>query len=107
MPFKSKSKVKELKGDVVGDDKHLLKKLNLPYEKPLKNYLLDKEKDVYAMIQRLQAIRNLKDKKAKITRNELDLKEKQAEEKKIKLQKKRNRERTLKKSSSKGKGKKA
>lgn len=64
LPFKAKNKVKSVvKNKSINfeeDDTFLLKKLNLPHNKPLKSYLTDKEKSIYSMLQRLNTIKNIK-----------------------------------------------
>jgi ribosome biogenesis protein BMS1 len=100
LPFKAKNKMKSVvKGKSVNyeeDDTFLLKKLNLPHNKPIKNYLTEKEKSIYSMLQRLQTIKNVKDKKTKQVGKEFDAKKKAEEEKSEKLQKKRHREKMIK-----------
>ena len=62
LPFKAKEKVKEVEDKEIHktETKNLLKSLTLPAEKPLKIMLNDKEKKVYSMIQRLNALKNMK-----------------------------------------------
>jgi len=62
LPFKAKEKVKEIESKEVHkkETKNLLKSLSLPSEKPLKVLLNEKEKKVYAMIQRLNTLKNIK-----------------------------------------------
>jgi ribosome biogenesis protein BMS1 len=64
LPFKVKNKVKTaISGKSLNyeeDDTFLLKKLNLPVNKPLKAYLSEKEKSIYSMLQRLNTIKNVK-----------------------------------------------
>lgn len=99
LPFKSKNKVKSVvKGKSINyeeDDTFLLKKLNLPHNKPIKNYMTEKEKTIYSMLQRLQTIKNIKDKKTKQVAKEYDEKLKNDQEKEEKLKKKKNREKII------------
>jgi ribosome biogenesis protein BMS1 len=100
LPFKSKNKINSaVKGKSLKyeeDDTFLLKKLNLPHNKPIKNYLTENEKSIYSMLQRLQTIKNIKDKNGKKYEKEKEQKLKQEEEKIDKLKKKRRREQTIK-----------
>ena len=100
LPFKAKNKVKSaVKGKSINfedDDTFLLKKLNLPHNKPIKNYHTEKEKNISAMIQRLQTIKNEKEKKTKLGEIEYNKKIKEEEDSKLKLQKKRQREKMMK-----------
>jgi ribosome biogenesis protein BMS1 len=100
LPFKAKNKFKNVvEGKPINneeDDTFILKKLNLPHKKSIKNYLTEKEKSVYSLLQRLQTIKNIKEKKSKEVAKEFDSKKKEAEEKEEKLKKKRNREKMIK-----------
>lgn len=100
LPFKAKNKVKtSIKSKSVNyeeDDTFILKKLNLPYKKPIKSYLTESEKGVYSLLQRLQTIKNIKDRKSKQVALEHDAKVKGEEEKTERLMKKRNREKMIK-----------
>ena len=62
LPFKAKEKAKELEDKEVHktETKNLLKTLSLPAAKPLKVMLNDHEKKVYAMVQRLNTLKNQK-----------------------------------------------
>jgi ribosome biogenesis protein BMS1 len=92
LPFKTKSKnIKDL-----NDETFHLKKLGLPYKKPIKSYLTSKEKDVYSLIQRLQTLKNIKDKNLKKGEENYQNKLKKEEEKKEQLRKKRRREKMIK-----------
>ncbi len=78
------------------DDTFLLKKLNLPHVKPIKSYLSEKEKSIYSMLQRLNTIKNIKDKKSQQVKKEI-LDKKMKEEQRIdNLKKKRNRDKIVK-----------
>lgn len=103
LPFKSKSKNQEAK---YNEEKEFLKKHNLPYNKPLKSYLSGTEKDVFSMLQRLQTIKNLKDKKAKITKKDLEEEQNKKNEEILKKQKKKTINKVIR-SKSKNKSKKA
>jgi ribosome biogenesis protein BMS1 len=107
LPFKSKNKVKSvIGGRQVGyeeDDRFLLKKLNLPHNKPLKSYMTEKEKSICSLLQRLQTIKNIKDKKSKQVAKEIDEKKRVEEEKLEKLKRKRTREKMGKKMRNKNK----
>jgi hypothetical protein len=85
------------------DDRFLLKKLNLPHNKPLKSFMTDKEKSICSLLQRLQTIKNIKDKKGKQTAKEIEEKKKAEEEKIEKLKRKRTREKMGKKMRNKNK----
>jgi ribosome biogenesis protein BMS1 len=100
LPFKSKNKMKTvIKGKSTNyeeDDTFLLKKLNLPHVKPIKSYLSEKEKSIYSMLQRLNTIKNIKDKKSQQVKKEI-LDKKMKEEQRIdNLKKKRNRDKIVK-----------
>ncbi len=62
LPFKAKEKVKELEDKEIHktETKNMLKSLALPAAKPLKVMLNDREKKVYAMVQRLNTLKNQK-----------------------------------------------
>lgn len=100
MPFKAKNKVKSvIKGKSTNyeeDDTFLLKKLNLPHVRPIKSYLTDKEKSIYSMLQRLNTIKNVKDKKSDQVRKEIQGKKMKEEERIEGLKKKRNRDKIVK-----------
>jgi ribosome biogenesis protein BMS1 len=100
LPFKAKNKVKSaVKGKSINyeeDDTFILKKLNLPHKKPIKNYMTEKEKSVYSLLQRLQTIKNIKDRKTNQVAKEFDKKAKEDEEKIDKLKKKSQREKMIK-----------
>jgi ribosome biogenesis protein BMS1 len=100
LPFKAKNKIRSaVEGKPINhdeDDTFILKKLNLPFKKPIKNYLTEKEKTVYSLLQRLQTIKNVKDKKTSEVAKEFDNKKKLQEDKEEKLMKKRNREKMIK-----------
>lgn len=100
LPFKAKNKIKSvIKGksnNYEEDDTFLLKKLNLPHVKPIKSYLTDKEKSIYSMLQRLNTIKNVKDKKSDQVRKEIQEKKMKDDERIEKLKKKRNRDKIVK-----------
>ena len=100
LPFKAKNKAKSaVKGKPINyeeDDTFILKKLNLPHNKPIKNYLTEKEKSVYSLLQRLQTIKNIKERKSKEVAKEFDKKQREDEEKRDKMMKKKNREKMIK-----------
>jgi len=62
LPFKSKEKVKEIEDKEIHktETKNLLKSLELPAAKPLKIMLNTREKKLYAMVQRLNTLKNQK-----------------------------------------------
>ena len=62
LPFKAKEKVQQLEEKEIhkAETKNLLKTLELPAAKPLKIMLNDHEKKVYAMVQRLNTLKNQK-----------------------------------------------
>jgi len=92
LPFKTKSKnIKDL-----NDETFHLKKLGLPYKKPIKSYLTSNEKNVYSLIQRLQTLKNIKEKNLKKGEENYQNKLKKEEEKKEQLRKKRRREKMIK-----------
>ncbi len=101
MPFKSISKTKTL-SEKQETEQNYLKKFGLPSKKPLKAYLTDKEKDAYYLLQRLQTIKNLKDKKTSEVKKVYDSEQKKLNDISLKKQKTKERERRLKKA---GKGK--
>lgn len=100
LPFKAKNKIKTaVKGKSVNyeeDDTFILKKLNLPHKKPIKNYMTEKEKSVYSLLQRLQTIKKIKEKKSSEVASEFEDKKRKVAEKEEKLKKKRTRERMIK-----------
>ena len=100
LPFKAKNKIKSvIKGKSTKyeeDDTFLLKKLNLPHNKPIKSYLTEKEKSIYSMLQRLNTIKNIKDKKSDEVRKEIKEKKQVAHDRIEKLKKKRNRDKIVK-----------
>jgi ribosome biogenesis protein BMS1 len=106
LPFKAKNKIKSaVKGKSVNyeeDDTFILKKLNLPHKRPIKNFMTEKEKDVYSLLQRLQTIKNIKDRKTKQVAGEFEKKQKDEKDKSEKLMKKRNREKMIKNIKKKG-----
>ena len=88
------------------DNKHqteesYLKQFGLPTNRPLKAILTGKEKDVYSMIQRLQTIKNLKDKKSNEVKKEFNLNQKKKEDEIIKKQKSKERNKRIKEKSKK------
>ncbi len=95
MPFKSKSKTKNLDNKVETEESYL-KKFSLPTNKPLKSYLLNTEKDVYSLVQRLKTIQNLKQKKGLKTKKKYDADLQKKEDEVIKKQKLKEREKRLK-----------
>lgn len=102
LPFKSKnknyeSKIRNIKNHTTNDEKEFLKKNQLFYNKPLKSLLTGTEKDVYSMLQRLQTIKNLKDKKAKLTKSAFEKEEIKKQEEILKKQKKKNMNKNIKK----------
>lgn len=100
LPFKAKNKVKSVihgkSTNYQEDDTFLLKKLNLPHIKPVKSYLTDKEKSIYSMLQRLNTIKNVKEKKSDEVRKEFEQKNLKEQERIEKLKKKRNRDKIVK-----------
>lgn len=72
-----------------------MKKLNLPHIKPIKSYLTEKEKSIYSMLQRLNTIKNIKDKKSDQVRKDIQEKKAREEERIEKLKKKRNRDKIV------------
>lgn len=62
LPFKSKEKVQQIEDKVhhKKETKNLLKALELPSTKPLKVMLNQREKKVYALVQRLNTLKNKK-----------------------------------------------
>lgn len=95
LPFKSKSKTKNLDNKVETEESYL-KKLSLPTNKPLKSYLLNTEKDVYSLVQRLKTIQNLKQKKGLETKKKYEADLQKKEDEVIKKQKLKEREKRLK-----------
>ena len=88
LPFKKKNKSIN---DNQEENYHL-KKLGLPYKKQIKSYMTTNEKNIYSLMQRLQTLQNIKEKKLKKATENYQLKVKKEEEKKEILQKKRRRE---------------
>ena len=92
LPFKKKNKnINDNK-----EENYHLKKLGLPYKKQIKSYMTTNEKNIYSLMQRLQTLQNIKEKKLKKATENYKLKEKKEEEKKEILQKKRRREKMSK-----------
>ena len=92
LPFKKKNKnINDIK-----EENYHLKKLGLPYKKQIKSYMTTNEKNIYSLMQRLQTLQNIKEKKLKKATENYKLKEKKEEEKKEMLQKKRRREKMFK-----------
>ena len=92
LPFKKKNKnVNDNK-----EENYHLKKLGLPYKKQIKSYMTTNEKNIYSLMQRLQTLQNIKEKKLKKATENYKLKEKKEEEKKEILQKKRRTEKMSK-----------
>ena len=100
LPFKAKNKVKSViegkSRNYEEDDTFLLKKLNLPSIKPMKSYLSEKEKSIYSMLQRLNTIKNIKEKKGQEVKKEFENKKLIETERIDKLKKKRNRDKIVK-----------
>ena len=92
LPFKKKNK------NIIDnkEENYHLKKLGLPYKKQIKSYMTTNEKNIYSLMQRLQTLQNIKEKKLKKATENYKLKEKKEEEKKEILQKKRRREKMSK-----------
>ena len=92
LPFKKKNKnVNDNK-----EENYHLKKLGLPYKKQIKSYMTTNEKNIMSLMQRLQTLQNIKEKKLKKATENYKLKMKKEEEKKEVLQKKRRREKMAK-----------
>ncbi len=92
LPFKKKNKnVNDNK-----EENYHLKKLGLPYKKQIKSYMTTNEKNIVSLMQRLQTLQNIKEKKLKKATENYKLKMKKEEEKKEVLQKKRRREKMSK-----------
>ena len=92
LPFKKKNKnVNDNK-----EENYHLKKLGLPYKKQIKSYMTTNEKNIYSLMQRLQTLQNIKEKKLKKATENYKLKVKKEEEKKEMIQKKRRREKLAK-----------
>jgi len=92
LPFKKKNKnINDNK-----EENYHLKKLGLPYKKQIKSYMTTNEKNIYSLMQRLQTLQNIKEKKLKKATENYKLKEKKEEEKKEILQRKRRREKMSK-----------
>ena len=59
LPFKKKNKnINDNK-----EENYHLKKLGLPYKKQIKSYMTTNEKNIYSLMQRLQTLQNIKEKK--------------------------------------------
>ena len=92
LPFKKKNKnVNDNK-----EENYHLKKLGLPYKKQIKSYMTTNEKNIVSLMQRLQTLQNIKEKKLKKATENYKIKMKKEEEKKEVLQKKRRREKMAK-----------
>ena len=92
LPFKKKNKnINDNK-----EENYHLKKLGLPYKKQIKSYMTTNEKNIVSLMQRLQTLQNIKEKKLKKATDNYQLKIKKEEEKKEALQKKRRREKMAK-----------
>ena len=92
LPFKKKNKnINDNK-----EENYHLKKLGLPYKKQIKSYMTTNEKNIYSLMQRLQTLQNIKEKKVKKAAENYKLKVQKEEEKKEALQKKRRREKMAK-----------
>ena len=92
LPFKKKNKnVNDNK-----EENYHLKKLGLPYKKQIKSYMTTNEKNILSLMQRLQTLQNIKEKKLKKATENYKIKMKKEEEKKEVLQKKRRREKMAK-----------
>ena len=91
MPFKKKNKnINDTK-----QENYHLKKLGLPYKKQIKSYMTTNEKNIYSLMQRLQTLQNIKEKKLKKGEEEYKKKVKAEEEKQEILKKKRRREKLV------------
>ena len=88
LPFKKKNKNLN---DTKNENYHL-KKLGLPYKKQIKSYMTTNEKNVYSLMQRLQTLQNIKDKKIKKATENFKIKQQKENEKTEMLKKKRRRE---------------
>ena len=92
LPFKKKNKnINDTK-----EENYHLKKLGLPYKKQIKSYMTTNEKNIYSLMQRLQTLQNIKEKKVKKAAENYKIKVQKEEEKKEALQKKRRREKMAK-----------
>ena len=92
LPFKKKNKnINDNK-----EENYHLKKLGLPYKKQIKSYMTTNEKNIYSLMQRLQTLQNIKEKKLKKATENLKIKKQKEEEKKELIQKKRRREKMAK-----------
>ena len=92
LPFKKKNKnINDNK-----EENYHLKKLGLPYKKQIKSYMTTNEKNIYSLMQRLQTLQNIKEKKLKKATENFKIKTQKEEEKKELIQKKRRRERMAK-----------
>ena len=88
LPFKKKNKnINDNK-----EENYHLKKLGLPYKKQIKSYMTTNEKNIYSLMQRLQTLQNIKEKKLKKATENFKIKTQKEEEKKELIQKKRRRE---------------
>ena len=91
LPFKKKNKnINDTK-----QENYHLKKLGLPYKKQIKSYMTTNEKNIYSLMQRLQTLQNIKEKKLKKGEEEYKKKVKAEEEKQEILKKKRRREKLV------------
>ena len=92
LPFKKKNKnINDNK-----EENYHLKKLGLPYKKQIKSYMTTNEKNIYSLMQRLQTLQNIKEKKLKKATENFKIKTQKEEEKKELIQKKRKREKMAK-----------
>ena len=92
LPFKKKNKnINDNK-----EENYHLKKLGLPYKKQIKSYMTTNEKNIYSLMQRLQTLQNIKEKKLKKATENFKIKTQKEEEKKELIQKKRRREKMAK-----------
>ena len=72
LPFKKKNKnINDNK-----EENYHLKKLGLPYKKQIKSYMTTNEKNIYSLMQRLQTLQNIKEKKLKKATENYKLKKK-------------------------------
>ena len=92
LPFKKKNKnINDNK-----EENYHLKKLGLPYKKQIKSYMTTNEKNIYSLMQRLQTLQNIKEKKLKKATENFKIKTQKEKEKKELIQKKRRREKMAK-----------
>ena len=85
LPFKKKNKnINDNK-----EENYHLKKLGLPYKKQIKSYMTTNEKNIYSLMQRLQTLQNIKEKKLKKATENFKIKTQKEEEKKELIQKKK------------------